>query len=60
MHVVLVNIGNLVYGDTVEHDGLISTVSKQNYKYDPFMEWCLYGDSYCLGQKPVKKILFRK
>lgn len=58
--IALVNINTLVNGDTVEHEGEPRTVSNQNYKYDPFMGWCLYGDSYHSGYKPVKKVIVRR
>lgn len=52
-----VNIRDIKAGDTVKHNGEILTVTKQNLSYDSFMGVSLFGDSYCLGRKPVTRVL---
>lgn len=52
-----VNIDSIKSGDTILHGGELKTVSKGDIKQDLFMGRTLYGDSYQLGRKPVKKVL---
>jgi hypothetical protein len=52
-----VHISRISAGDTIEHDGKLTTVSGNNIKINSFMETTLFGDSYNLGTKPVKKVV---
>jgi len=54
-----VHISTLKAGDTVKHNGLIQTLSKNNIGKSSFMGSSIFGDSYQLGQIKVKKVLFR-
>lgn len=56
----LVNISNISVGDTVIHNGLMSTVSKSNIKNDLFIGKSIFGDSYNSGNKLVSKVIFIK
>lgn len=51
------NIALIKAGDTVIHDRYTRTVCKKDVKHDSFMGHTLWGDSYCLGYKPVKKVI---
>ena len=46
-------------GDTIEHNGVITTVCAHDIKGDSFMGVTLFGDSYHLGHKPVKKVSYK-
>ena len=50
-----VNIKDIRIGDTVLHEGFERTVGKNNLKSSEFMGITLWGDSYNLGYKPVKR-----
>lgn len=52
-----VHISQISVGDTIEHDGTLKTVSGNNLKKDSFMGITLFGDSYNLGTKKVKKVV---
>jgi len=52
-----VHISNISAGDTICHNGKISTVSRNNIKRDSFMGTTLFGDSYHLGHTPVEKVV---
>lgn len=56
--VVLTHISNIQVGDIVEINGELKTVGKNALVYDPFMGFMLWGDSYMLGQVPVRKVVF--
>lgn len=56
--VQLVHISEVRPGDTIEHLGLVHTVGRRNIK-SGFMGRTLYGDSYRLGQQPVRKLLLQ-
>ena len=53
----VVHISMIKHGDMVEHDGVIVSVSNMNIKRSEFMGITLFGDSYSLGRKPVKRVL---
>lgn len=47
-------------GDTIMHNGVMRTVSKSNIKVDSVMGKIIFGDSYHLGLKLVKVVIFNK
>lgn len=51
-----VNIKDIRIGDAVLHEGYIRTVGANNLKHSDFMGITLWGDSYKLGYKLVKRI----
>ena len=52
-----VHISKIEVGDTILHtDGNIRTVSKNNIKRTIGIGLTLFGDSYCLGMLPVKRL----
>lgn len=51
-----VHISQITKGDTIEHNGEISTVSGTDIKHSEFMGKTIFGDSYHLGYKPVRKV----
>lgn len=51
-----VHISQISVGDTIEHEGELKTVSGNNIKKS-FMGITIFGDSYNLGTKPVKKVV---
>lgn len=55
-----VHISQISVGDTVEHEGKITTVCAKDIRRDRFMGLTLFGDSYRLGYKPVKRVKFLK
>lgn len=55
-----VHISQIKQGDTVEHNGEITTVCKHNIKESDFMGISLFGDSYKSGYKKVKKLIIFK
>lgn len=54
--IVNTHISNIVAGDTVEHNGKITTVCRKDIKKDAFFGVTLFGDSYRIGQQLVKKV----
>lgn len=54
------HISNVNIGDTIIHNDEIKTISGNNLKKDSFMGITLFGDSYSLGYKPVKRVIFNK
>jgi hypothetical protein len=46
-------------GDTIEHDGVMRTVSGSDIK-NGFMGKTIFGDSYNLGNKLVRVVIFNK
>lgn len=52
-----VHISTISAGDTICHNGKISTVSGNNIKRDSFMGTTLFGDSYRSGHRPVEKVV---
>lgn len=55
-----VNINDVVAGDYIEHNGVIRTVCKNDIKKTEFMGRTIFGDSYHLGYKLVKKVRYIK
>lgn len=53
-----VHISKIVQGSTVLHNGEIKTVSGTDINHDSFMGKCIFGDSYALGYKKVKEVVF--
>lgn len=54
-----IHISEVRVGDTILHtDGQLRTVCRNNIKRDQFMGISLFGDTYMLGTKPVKKVTF--
>lgn len=51
-----VHISTIKHGDTVLIDGVEKTVGKNHIKYDQFMGYSLFGDSFMLGRIPVEKV----
>jgi hypothetical protein len=56
--VVLTHINNIEIGDTVEIDGVLKTVGKEDIKPDSFLGRTLFGDCFSLGCEPVRKVIF--
>jgi hypothetical protein len=52
------HISNIRIGDTIMHNGVMTTVSGTNIKHDSFMGKTLFGDSYHSGYKPVQRVTF--
>ena len=55
-----VHITNVMTGDTVIHNDKLVTVGKSDITRDSFIGTSLFGDSYNLGHKPVKKAFIVK
>lgn len=55
--IVNTHITDIKAGDTVEINGKMMAVSKNNIKRDPFMGTTLFGDSYMGGKQLVKKVV---
>ena len=51
-----VHISTIRGGDTILHDEKVTTVSNSSISRIAGMGVCLFGDSYRLGYKPVKKL----
>lgn len=58
MEIIEVHIKEIKVGDTVFHEGNIRTVGRNNLKDTGFMGYQLFSDSYNLGQKKVKKVIY--
>lgn len=54
--VIDIHIDNIKPGDTVEHNGKMMTVCRNDIKRGTFMGTTLFGDSYRLGRISVKKV----
>lgn len=52
-----VHISLISAGDTIVHNGKLTTVCANNIKKDSFMGTTLFGDSYKLGYQPVQKVV---
>ncbi len=55
----LVHKDNILAGDAIEHNGKIMTVCNCDFRFG-FMGLTIFGDSYCLGRKLVKKVVIKK
>ena len=53
-----VHISRIRVGDTIMHNGVLTTISGNNIKTCSFMGITLFGDSYRSGYKKVKRINF--
>lgn len=53
------HISDIRQGDTVIHNGILTTVCGNNIKRDPFMGTSIFGDCYHSGHKPVLKVTSR-
>ena len=58
--VVLTNINDIKIGDTVEINGELKTVGRNNIQYDSFLGRTLFGDSFTLGHAPVRKAIINQ
>ena len=59
--IVEVHISTISTGDSIIcNDGFERTIGKGNIKRDAFMGITILGDSYRLGQIPVKKVIYGK
>ena len=54
----LIHIDLRKQGDTVEHAGKVRTVTARDLSHIEGMGRTLWGDSYALGRKPVKRITY--
>ncbi len=54
---LMVHISDITSDDIVEHAGVTETVTQCDIKHDSFMGISLFGDTYHLGNKKVKKII---
>lgn len=54
-----VHISTIRQGDTIIHNGKISTVCRKDIHYDTFMGTTIFGDSYRLGYKKITLIHFK-
>lgn len=52
-----VHISQISAGDTIQHNGKLTTISAKNIKRDTFIGITLFGDSYHSGYKPVQKVV---
>lgn len=55
----LVSISQIKAGDTVEIDGIMKTVCRNNLKYSEFMGITLFGDNYKLGREKVTRLVLK-
>lgn len=53
-----VHISQIKSGDTILHEGKVTTVCQKNIKHDSFIGKTLFGDSYRSGRILVTKIDF--
>lgn len=51
-----VHISKIRAGDTILHNGVMTTVSGNNISFSSFMGKSLFGDTYSLGYKLVTRI----
>lgn len=57
MEIQEVHISTIKVGDTILHNGEVTTVNKNYMGYSSFMGHSLFGYSYKLGTVLVKKII---
>ena len=55
-----VHISMIRAGDTILHDNKETTVTQGNIRKCSFMGITLFGDSYHLGHKLVKRLKFKR
>jgi len=58
MHINSVHISEIKSGDAIIHNGEMVTVCNATLKKSTFMGITIFGDSYSLGYKLVKKVFF--
>lgn len=54
-----VHISKIRVGDTIMHNGVMTTISSNNIKRSEFMGISLFGDTYNLGYKLITRINFK-
>ena len=54
-----VHISRVRSGDTIVHDGVLSTVTSTNISWSSFTGRTLFGDSYRLGRKLVTRVTLK-
>lgn len=54
-----VHISQIRVGDTIMHNGVMTTISGNNIKRSEFMGISLFGDTYNLGYKLITRINFK-
>lgn len=54
-----VHINDIKVGDAVYHNGNFHTVGNKDIKHSSSMGRTLFGDSYSLGHKPVKRVVYK-
>ncbi|AUM58676.1 hypothetical protein phiP47_048 [Plesiomonas phage phiP4-7] len=55
----MVHISKIKNGDTIEHNGGFLTVCNNDIKRSELMGVTIFGDSYNLGTKKVKRMIVR-
>lgn len=54
------HINDIVVGDVIDHKGKHMTVGRNDIVVSSLMGTSIFGDTYTLGRKPVKKVVFNK
>ena len=54
------HISKIKNGDAIVHDGYVRTVCNKDIRSCKFMGISLFGDTYHIGHKPVKKVVFKQ
>tara|TARA_R110000868_G_scaffold379930_1_gene645921 strand:+ start:230 stop:433 length:204 start_codon:yes stop_codon:yes gene_type:complete len=54
------HISLIRHGDTIEVNGTLHTVGKNDIKTGGFMGLTLRGDSYCCGTVPVLRVVIER
>lgn len=60
VHFKMTHITDIRPGHIVEHEGNLVTVGRDFIKRCPFMGVSLYGDTYALGTKLVKRAIITR
>ena len=60
MLVTEVHISEITVGDTVMHNRELRTVTRLSFGSDEFLGLLLFGDSYNLGHKKVKRVTIQR
>lgn len=55
--IIMTNIENIKAGDTIMFNNKLKTVCYNDIKYNKFIGYTLFGNSYNLGTISVKKVL---
>jgi len=56
----LVDRDDIISGDVILVNGLFKTINQEFIKYDDFLGTTLFGDSYNLGTKKVKRLILKE